>query len=251
MSSPPRRFAIDFHVHTSYSYDSPVPPRVVIEMARRRGLDAIAITDHDTIEGALATLAANRSGDLLVIPGIEVKSDLGDIIGLYVTRPITSRAFGAVIEEIHEQGGIAYVPHPIRTFGSARMREIHAHYPQIDLWELYNGRYDGEEFAAASEVFRQLGIRDALCGSDAHFPWEIGAFRTLLPELPRDPASLLRLSTQAVLQAAPRGEFGRDAGIQLGAMTKAIKRGQYAKVSAYCAQIPWKAVKKLARLTGS
>ena len=72
MSVTARKYAVDFHVHTSYSFDSVTPPKVVIEMARRRGLDGIAVTDHDTIDGAVATVEANRHSDFLVIPGIEV-----------------------------------------------------------------------------------------------------------------------------------------------------------------------------------
>jgi predicted metal-dependent phosphoesterase TrpH len=247
MSTIGGTFAIDFHVHTSFSYDCPMPPKLVIEAARRRGLDGIAITDHDTVAGALATVDANRHSDFLVIPGIEVKSDLGDIIGLYVGSQIRSHRFADVIREIHDIGGITYLPHPIRTFGAERTKEIHTEHPDIDLWELYNGRYEKAEFVQAREVFDALGIVGPLCGSDAHFPWDIGVFRTVLADLPGDPQKLLALSRGAELWAQPRGEIARSAGITLGAMTKAFKRGDYAKFGRFLVALPWKAAKKSAR----
>jgi predicted metal-dependent phosphoesterase TrpH len=247
MSNRAGRFAIDFHVHTSFSYDCPMPPKFVIDVARWRGLDGIAVTDHDTVDGALAALEANRYSDFLVIPGIEVKSDLGDIIGLYVDRQIESHGFAEVIQEIHDKGGVAYLPHPIRTFGARRMREIHTAHPDIDLWEMYNGRYERADFAQSREEFEALGIVGPLCGSDAHLPWDIGVFRTVMTDLPRDPQALLTLSRSANLVATPRGEIALSAGIALGAVTKAFKRGEYAKVSRSLMALPWKALKKSVR----
>src|SRR5262245_44935926 len=245
--SRPGPVAIDFHVHTWYSYDCPMPPSLVIDLARRRGLNAIAVTDHDTVEGALATVAANRDPDFLVIPGIEVKTNLGDVIGLFINRQIENREFGAVIEEIHAQGGVVYMPHPIRTFGAERTKEIHAANPTIDLWELYNGRYERVDFAASRQVFESLGIIAPLCGSDAHFPWDIGVFRTVMPKLPRDPQQLLQLSRHAKLEAEPRSDIALSAGITLGAITKAYKRRQFAKAARFLAALPWKVVKKSLR----
>jgi len=245
MSTPRARYAIDFHVHTWYSFDSVTPPRVAIEAARRRGLDGIAITDHDTVEGALAALKANPYSDFLIIPGIEVKSDLGDIIGLYITKNIASRRFGDVIEEIHAQGGIAYLPHPIRTFGAVQVPDIYKSYPAIDLWELYNGRYDRADFAQARNVFEDLAIGGPLCGSDAHFPWEIGLFRNILTDLPSESASLMMLSASAELQACPRGDVALRTGISLASMIKAFKRKQYAKLAELAVSLPWKGLKRI------
>jgi predicted metal-dependent phosphoesterase TrpH len=246
MSNRRDHFAIDFHVHTSFSYDCAMSPGLVIDIARWRRLDGIAITDHDTVDGALAVMTANTHSDFLVIPGIEVKSDLGDVIGLYVDRQIESRQFDDVIREIHDKGGVAYVPHPMRTFGARRMREIHVAHPEIDLWEMYNGRYEKADFAEAPGVFEELGLV-GLCGSDAHFPWEIGVFRTVLSALPRDAQALVALSRSAQLQAKPRGEIALSAGITLGAMTKALKRGNYSQAGRFLAALPWKAIKKSAR----
>lgn len=242
-------FAVDFHVHTKYSFDSLTPPKLAIEVARRRGLSAIAVTDHDTIAGAVATMEANRYNDFHVIPGIEVKSDLGDIIGLYLTRDIVSRRFGDVIDEIHAQGGLAYVPHPIRTFGADMLPEIKSSYPGIDRWERYNGRYDKREFADADEAFDALEIQAALCGSDAHAPWEIGLLRTMLADVPRDPSTLLHLSKDAHLEAIPREELPLRAGLALGTMTKRFKRGQYKQFGKLLASLPWKALRRTMKST--
>jgi predicted metal-dependent phosphoesterase TrpH len=247
MSQNSGPFAIDFHVHTSFSYDCPMPPKLIIELARRKGLAGVAVTDHDTVAGALAARDANRYSDFLVIPGVEVKSDQGDVIGLYVEREIDSKRFGEVIREIHDQGGIVCVPHPIRTFGATRMVEMFGAHPEIDLWEMYNGRYEAADFVQARELFERLAIDCRLCGSDAHFPWDVGVFRTVLPEMPSGPKELMALSRRATLAALPRGELALSAGITLGAVTKAFKRGEYGKACRFVSALPWKAVKKSAR----
>jgi len=245
MSAGTNGYAVDFHVHTWHSFDSLTPPKMAIEMARRRGLAGIAITDHDTIAGAVATCDANVYNDFLVIPGIEVKSDLGDVIGLYLSRDVKSRAFADVIAEIQEQGGLAYLPHPIRTFGMTRVAQIHNLYPQLDLWELYNGRYDATEFAQAEASFAQLGIRGPLAGSDAHFPWELGLLQTVFTSLPREPLALLAQKPTLRLRARVRGEIARRAGLRLGAAIKAYKRRQYGKLAPMLLTLPWKALRRI------
>jgi predicted metal-dependent phosphoesterase TrpH len=238
-------YAIDFHVHTRYSIDSLTPPRLAIEVARRRGLDGIAVTDHDTVEGALEAVRANPYPDFLVIPGIEVKSDAGDVIALHVREQVHSRRFDDVIAEIHELGGVVYLPHPVRTFKKAV--RTYTERPGIDLCERYNGRYNAGEFAISDDVFAAHRI-PVLCGSDAHFPWEVGLFRTHLPGLPCDAQSLLSLARAARLTAAPRGELALRTGITLGAMIKDIKRKRYAKVVTLTASLPWRALRRTARL---
>lgn len=237
-------FAIDFHVHTASSFDSLTPARAAIEVARRRGLNGIAITDHDTVRGAFEAIKANPYPDFLIIPGIEVKSDVGDVIGLFVREDVRSRNLPDVIAEIHDQGGLAYMPHPIRTFGAPAMPHVHACRTDIDLWERYNGRYDGEEIASAGRIFEELNVEPSLCGSDAHFPWEVGIFRTLLPGIPSSAQTLMELSRTAQLQYTLRNDIARRSGITLGAMIKDLKRKRYAKLGALAATLPWKLARR-------
>ncbi|HTU80825.1 MAG TPA: PHP domain-containing protein [Candidatus Acidoferrales bacterium] len=242
-----REFRIDFHVHTSYSFDCATPPKLVLEMARRRGLHGLAITDHDRVEGALAALEANRDPDLLVIPGIEIKSDLGDVIALYVTQNVRSRRFAEVIDEIHALGGLAYLPHPMRTFGEEGSHRIARQHPEIDLWELHNGRYFRSHHEAARRFFDELAIAGPMCGSDAHVPWEVGLYWTRLARLPTDPRILLECAPSATPSAEPRDELAVRVGTTIGETIKSLKRRQYAKTGALLAGLPWRAARKAAQ----
>jgi predicted metal-dependent phosphoesterase TrpH len=246
-----RRYAADFHIHTAHSYDSLTPVNGVIAMARRRKLDAIAITDHETAAGARAALRANRHDDLLIIPGVEIKTDLGDLIGLYVTADIKSRTFSDVLAEIHAQGGVTYLPHPIRTFGASRVPEIFSSYDDIDLWELYNGRYDDREYQQARSAFSELGIVGPLSGSDAHAFWEIGLSRALLDDLPRTGEQLLALHARAGIRARVRPEFNRRAGLALGTMTKRFKRREFRTLVPLVLSLPWRALRRGAKLVAA
>jgi predicted metal-dependent phosphoesterase TrpH len=249
---PGPSYSIDFHVHTWHSFDSLTPPRALIETARRRGLDGIAVVDHENVRGALATVACNPYDDFLVIPGIEVKSDRGDVVGLFVRDDIRSRRFEDVIAEILARGGVPCLPHPLRTFKAVALDHIHADHPELALWELYNGRYGEKEFADARIFVEPLGIDGLLAGSDAHFPWEIGICRTILPELPRDAASLRALVSQATFESKTAGELRLRFGLRLGGLVKAFKRGEYARAANLMATLPWRFLRRLrARAAGA
>ena len=102
---------LDLHNHTRWSFDCSMDPAKVVRVARSRGIDAIAITDHDEIDGAReAAKAAN--GDILVIIGEEIDTAAGDILGLWLQEKIVEHDPIEAIKAIHAQGGLAILAHP-------------------------------------------------------------------------------------------------------------------------------------------
>ena len=104
----------DLHMHTNFSDGWPSPDQVVDHVIENTDLDVIAITDHDTIQGALrAAERAARLSKLQVVIGEEVTSRDGHILGLFLekrVRPGMSAA--ATVHAIHDQGGLAVAAHP-------------------------------------------------------------------------------------------------------------------------------------------
>ncbi len=166
---------IDFHCHTSYSFDSWMNPRDVLRVAKSRGLDGIAITDHETIRGAVHTEAINNDRYFTVIVGAEITTDVGDIIGLYLRHEIRSRAWQDVVKEIHDQGGLVYLPHPFR---SHRLSEELL--DSVDIVEIFNARTKPELNAPAMALAQKHGKPMAV-GSDSHFQLEIAQCKNILP----------------------------------------------------------------------
>jgi len=167
---------IDLHVHTIYSRDSLITRKDLTFYARKRGLNGVAITDHDRIDGALKIA---KETDFLVIPGIEVSSLNGHIIGLNVSELVPSKlSVDETLDRIHDAGGIAIACHPITFFKESLKGHIS---PRFDAIEVINSsafpfRYSvrrGEEIAS------RLGIT-GVAGSDAHYGPEIGYAYTLV-----------------------------------------------------------------------
>lgn len=137
-------------------------------MARSRGLSGIAITDHDSIDGNLEAERLNLK-DFVVIPGIEVSSRDGHILGLNVKEPIPLGLPAAkTVALIREQGGMAVAAHP---FGLGR--KIGAVLKaKFDAIEVFNSRtYFGNSLA---REFAERNKLPMVAGSDAHYPDEIG-----------------------------------------------------------------------------
>jgi predicted metal-dependent phosphoesterase TrpH len=170
-------FKIDFHVHTYHSYDSINRPKQIIERARKRGLDAVVVLDHESVKGGLETSRLD-TGDILVIPAVEIATDIGDIVGLFMHKEIAAREYHEVIEAMRAQGAIVMLPHP-----------YHKHklpddiYELIDIVEIFNARAMPERNQMAVELAKKYNL-PAVAGSDAHFPWEIGNCVTELSETP-------------------------------------------------------------------
>jgi len=168
---------VDLHIHTKYSIDSLLDPKTVIRVALMRGLSAIAITDHNSIKGSLIAMReASSVKNLTVIPGIEVKTDLGDLIGLYIQDEIKSRSFFDVMDEIRRQDGLVILPHPY----NAHKGVIDNLVKYVDVVEVLNGRSSHTKNERADNLASKFNKPKLAC-SDAHFAFEIGRVKTKFP----------------------------------------------------------------------
>lgn len=186
------RWAVDLHLHTSASHDCLCPPAAVVRRARRAGLDRIAVTDHDRIEGALE---ARDLDPELVIVAEEVRTAEGiDLIGLFLSRHV---APGAPLEEVAEairsQGGIVYLPHPFDRFRGVDPEALERLAAVVDAVEGFNARVhtrSRNERARRWAAERDLPLG---AGSDAHTLAEIGRGRVRLPPFGDGPGLLASL----------------------------------------------------------
>jgi len=104
---------IDLHIHTNFSWDGFSSPKEVVDLAIQKGIDCICITDHSQIQGAIEAMKYGFDKNILVIPGIEILSMEGDILGINVKKIIPDfLAPEETIQEIKKQGGMAVIPHP-------------------------------------------------------------------------------------------------------------------------------------------
>jgi predicted metal-dependent phosphoesterase TrpH len=175
VSDEQKKLHLDMHTHSEYSPDSRTPLRAQAEAIRAAKLDVVCATDHNTIEGALRL--RELADGFRVIVGEEVSTRDGEIIGLFLERPIP-RGLSAeeTIAHIKDQGGVVSVPHPF-----SRNRRFHLRrsvldrlWQQVDCLEIFNAR---ESFKAdnlrAAAYAKERNIPGAV-GSDAHRASEIG-----------------------------------------------------------------------------
>jgi len=189
-----RSFA-DLHVHTSASYDSLSRPAAVLRAAAARGLTHVAITDHETLDGALRAREASPVG-LTVIVGQEVRTTRGDMIGLYLTEPVPpGRSPAETATAIREQGGLVGLPHPFDRYrGSGGWGRTEAQLAELaellDFVEGWNARIMlGDGNVRAAEFALAHGL-PAVAASDAHTVMEVGVAYTILPGSPDDATAM-------------------------------------------------------------
>ncbi|NNE09327.1 MAG: PHP domain-containing protein [Gemmatimonadetes bacterium] len=171
------RTIVEFHVHTSYSPDSKTDVAELEEHALSMGTECLAITDHDSIEGAVAL---RDRGRIAVIVGEEVTSELGDIIGLFLTERVPPGLSPAeTIARIHDQGGLVYIPHPFDRRRRSRLFRpaLEEHAADIDIIEAWNGRTRFEEDNERGLRFAEEHGKPVAYGSDAHLLKELGRAR--------------------------------------------------------------------------
>jgi predicted metal-dependent phosphoesterase TrpH len=194
---------VDLHCHTSWSPDSLSRPERVARAAAERGLTHLAITDHGRLEGALIARDAAPAG-LTIIVGEEISTLEGDLIGLFLERPIaTGMPAAEAVAAVREQAGLVGLAHPYDRFrGSTLARgradradggpedPIESIAPLVDYVEAFNARVP---FGSANVRAAEWAAAHTLPGvavSDAHTLLEVGISYVILPGPVSDADSL-------------------------------------------------------------
>lgn len=160
---------LDLHVHSQRSPDGVMTIEEIVSLAKARGLSGAAVCDHD-----LALTDPPEFDDFLIIPGIEVSTQFGHLLGLFVTGPVDTRDFSEAAEIIHAQGGLTVLAHPFEhSRDGARLAPIVS---LLDGVEVQNSRaarkiHDANTLACS---FAQVCDLQPFGGSDAHCPQEVG-----------------------------------------------------------------------------
>ena len=188
---------IDPHIHSTYSNDSRMTPKEIIERSRQIGLDAVAIADHNSMKGSIeGNKELKGMEDFILIPAMEISTNKGHIVALGIQEEIKSKMSPEeTIEQIREQGGISVIPHPF-----VRYREGLCDYVKnldIDAIETLNSRYIfGYSNWKAKKLAEEKGIPQ-IGSSDAHF---LGAIGSCLTEVEAD------FSVQSILKGILSGK---------------------------------------------
>ena len=177
MSAAPDReqrpLRVDLHTHTYHSPDGITSPQRFVAACQRKGISCVAVTDHNTIRGALAV---KEAAPFPVIVGEEIRSREGEIIGLFLSEEVPpDLSAQETIERIRAQDGLVSLPHPLDRFrGGVGAEGLARLAPLVDIVEVMNARItlgrDNDEAARLAEKHGLVGV----AVSDAHSPWEIG-----------------------------------------------------------------------------
>jgi hypothetical protein len=166
----------ELHCHSALSHDGRDPVDLLVEQAAAVGLDVIAVTDHDAIQASIEAAALAEAQGLVGIVAMEVTSAAGHVLALGIEEQVPpGLSYDETLDRIHEQGGIAIVPHP---FQSSR-HGVAAHISDeqlasADAIEVYNSRLLTGRANRQAERFATAHGLPKTAGSDAHISEMVG-----------------------------------------------------------------------------
>ena len=174
--------SVEFHCHTYASKDSLTRPADLIAMARRKGIDRVIVTDHNSIAGARE---AHGIDPELVIVGEEIMTTKGEILAAFVKEEIPPDLTPLeTINILKEQGAFISVSHPFDELrkGGWMEHDLLEILPLVDAIEVYNSRCMLPRFNRRAELFAQKHNIAGTVGSDAHAAFEVGRSLLLLDQ---------------------------------------------------------------------
>ncbi|MDQ2942387.1 MAG: PHP domain-containing protein [Candidatus Dormibacteraeota bacterium] len=196
---------VDLHLHSHYSHDGQSSLEQLIQRCAECGLDRIALTDHNTVEGA--RLLAEMAPELAIV-GEEAKTNEGEVIGLFITGRLPPFLPAEdVMELVHDMGGLTYIPHPLdRHRAHFRIERLVELADRIDIVETYNPWCEPAANQAAERLASDLGKVTAT-GSDAHAASELGRSWMEIDDYtsPRDFLEKLRYARHVVTASSGPG----------------------------------------------
>ena len=218
---------VEFHCHTVYSKDSLTHPIDLVKTCRRKGIDRVVVTDHNSIAGARAAQAVDPE---LVIVGEEIMTTRGEILAAFVSEEIPKGLTPQeTIRRLKGQGAFISVSHPFDRWRSGHWQEddLLEILPYVDAIEVFNSRCALPQFNQQAQQFAERFDLAGTVGSDAHAAFELGqslmvlepfegpdglraVSRRWIPRVRRSPAWVRFVSRYAVLYKMLKGYSGLD-----------------------------------------
>ena len=204
----------DLHIHTSYSWDGTSTISAILQSAKDKRINVVAITDHDTIAGHAEALDLAAQYDIQVIPGVEISTADGHLLAYFIEKEIPAHlSLIRTIELIGEQGGICIAAHPEAKFVHAIQEDSLSVAACIPAFEnilvgvetINAGLLHQKSNRAAGFLARRYGL-SAVGNSDSHIYWTVGDAVTMFQgtSIASLRKSLLQRSTQAIMMAEKR-----------------------------------------------
>lgn len=174
---------IDLHTHSIISYDGGISRNQYEKLFEKGILDVIAITDHN--ETKFAIEMAKKIGNKIIV-GEEISTIEGEMIGLFLEKTVPGGLIAKeTAKQIHEQGGIVYIPHPFETLRKGLQNEaMQTIIQHIDIIEVFNarGRWRGKSRQALE--FAKLNRKAMAASSDSHCQQGMGSSFSIISEIP-------------------------------------------------------------------
>ena len=196
---------MDSHIHSEYSPDSSSKIDDILKVAKRKNIDVIAISDHNTVDGTKEVLQKTRSTDILAIPSIEISSTQGHILGFgceeNVPRDLSPED---TIDRIHDLGGLAIIPHPYCFYRHGLLCKSDYKNLKIDAIETKNARFI---VGYCNNKAKKLSKNEHLPGlgaSDAHYYKFVGDCYSLI-KADQDIDSILKAIKKGHVESRGKG----------------------------------------------
>ena len=175
--------AYDLHCHTWYSPCSNLDPKLGLKLAKKRGLNGIAVTDHNEIKAAYQISKLNKDKDFEVVIASELSVNGGHLTALYINEVPKKLDFFSVVDSVRSQGGLLILAHPYdltrRHFNKEFIIKNRKYFDGI---EVFNSREIFRIFNLLAQNSRKELNFAAVGGSDSHFSFEIGRTKTFFSD---------------------------------------------------------------------
>jgi len=175
----PGLLRMDLHIHSCYSEDGNGTPKEIVKSVRKKGLNGIAITDHNTVKGSLKALRF-RSDDFIIIPGEEVSTLNGHLLVYGIKDDLPKgKSIEETVEIAIDEGGVPVVPHVYRLFSGIKKRNLLKIRKHVGAMEVFNSCSWKRVNKKMSKLAKRFGF-GGTGGSDAHSPEYAGYAYTLI-----------------------------------------------------------------------
>ena len=170
---------LDLHIHSQYSEDAIGSPKDIIKSLKKKGLQGMAITDHNTVEGGLKAVKIAPK-DFIVIPGIEISTADGHMLALNVEKNIARNlSIQETVEKILDQGGTPIVPHLFRNMSGIKKEKLKTIHQKINTIEVFNACSMPKTNLKIAKIAKELNL-GGTGGSDSHDPAYAGYAYTVV-----------------------------------------------------------------------